>query len=127
MLSVSEPDDLGARVELLQRTRAGIVEARVAPACWSLRAPNLDARVVPVDVLPLQPSDLAGAQTAVEGECRSHVREDPFRLRPGGLEEALLIVIRERLANGRLGVLQSPVVFLEAVLQPCGAQDLPEH
>lgn len=74
-----------------------------------LRSPNLDARVVPVDVLPLQTADLAGAQTAVEGECRRHVGEDPFGLRSRGLEQTLLVVVRECLADGWLRVLQRAV------------------
>ena len=65
---VGEAHNVCARVKFLERTRAGIVEARVAPAGWRLRAPNLDARVVPNDVLPLQTADLARAQTAVKGQ-----------------------------------------------------------
>ena len=79
MLGVIEPYRLCARVELLERTSARVVEAWIAPACRRLRAPNLDPPVVPIDVLPLQASDLAGAQAAVEGECRGDVREDQFR------------------------------------------------
>jgi hypothetical protein len=77
MLRVVEGDDLGSPVEFLQCTCAGVIQARVAPACRRLRAPNLDARVVPIDVLPLQAADLAGAQAAVEGERRRDVGEDP--------------------------------------------------
>jgi hypothetical protein len=46
--------------------------------------------------------------------------------RPRSLEEALLVVVRQRLADGRFRVLQWPVVFLEAVPEPGMAQDLPE-
>jgi hypothetical protein len=126
VLRVGEADGLGARTELAERPRAGIVEARVTPAGRRLRAPDLDPRVLPIDVLPLKAPDLAGAQAAVEGECRGDVREDPLRLRPGGLEESLLVVIRERLADGRLGVLEGAVVFLAALPEPGMAQDLPE-
>jgi hypothetical protein len=70
VLGLVEAYDRGSRVELLERMRAGVVEARVAPPCGRLRAPNLDPRVVPIDVFPLQAADLARAQSAVEGECR---------------------------------------------------------
>ena len=75
VLGIVEPYDLGSRVELFERPCAGIVEARVAPAGRRLRASDLDARVVPIDVLPLEATDLARAQATVEGECRGDVRE----------------------------------------------------
>src|SRR5262245_31742178 len=101
MVRLRKSEFLRSIPELANRPQARVVQTRIAPAGWRLRTANLDPRTIEIDVLPLEPSDLARAQSAVERECSRDVREDPIGPRTSNLEQMLLLVISKRFADRR--------------------------